>query len=349
MSMRAKLSMMSLAGAWLVLAMTGGEAVAQEVGGLCDPGTSVGHAARLAAMSGPVTAVDREGAALALRPGVAIPSGATVETAAGGRAELAFEDGTASRASRLRLGPESRLVITGGIFCSDMRPKLDEGRWNVREVGFEVGFGDAVIELAAGVDYGFGMDVKTPNASGELVRGTLDPVRVEVRVTGLPGRVLVHPIDHPRIQRQIQAMLMGGALEDLSPRDQELMKAQAVMSAFALGFLDMEEMGLLEDPQIRSMMEMMTRGRKLADLGEAEGSTVIQGVAMLAVQRGLLNVEEVRVYSQPDELTRITIGPGTLRVHNPHRLYTPAEVLRAEAGTALEVRGYDLPVRARME
>jgi hypothetical protein len=349
MSPRPKLSRMALAGVWLGLAMTAGAAAGQDVGGVCNPDASVGHAARLAAMSGTVTAADSRGTALALRPGVAIPAGATVETAAGGRAELAFEDGTASRASRLRLGPESRVVITGGIYCSDLRPKVNEGRWSVREVGFVVGSGAAVIELARGVSHAFNMDVTTPNAVARLVRGTLEPMSAAVRVTGLPDRVLVHPVDHPRIRLQIQAMLMGGTVEELPPRQQEQVKAQAVMTAFAMGFLDMQEMGLLENPQIRSMIQMMTRGRPLADLSETERATVSQGAATLAVQQGLLNVQEIRVHSQPDELTRITMGAGTLRVHNRHLGYRRDDAVRVEAGTVLEVRGYDVPVRAQLD
>lgn len=349
MSPRPKLIRMSLAGVWLALAMTGGAAVAQDVGGLCDPDGSIGHAARLATMSGTVTAVDGRGAPLALRPGVAIPAGATVETAAGGRAELAFEDGTAARASRLRLGPGSRVVITGGIYCSDLRPKADEGRWSVREVGFDLGSGEAVIDLAGGVSHAFDMDVTTPNAVARLVRGTQDPMSAEVRITGLPDRVLVHPADHPRIKLQIGAMLMGRSVEDLPARQQEQIMAQAVMTAFSMGLLDMEELGLLESPQIRSMMEMMTRGRNLADLSEDERTMVSQAVATLAVQQGLLNVQELRVHSQPDELTRITVRAGTLRVHNRHLGYRRDDVLRADPETVVEVRGYDVPVRARTD
>lgn len=44
-----------------------------------------------------------------------------------------------------RLGAGTNLTLTGGLHCSDMRPKLDGGRWSARELAMELAAGNVEI------------------------------------------------------------------------------------------------------------------------------------------------------------------------------------------------------------
>jgi hypothetical protein len=127
-----------IAGLWLLFAAAGARVSAQDPGGLCDPEASAGQAARLVSTSATAVVRGYDDRHLQLGPGDPVPPGSEIRTAAGAPAVLALEDGTGGRLSRLRIDPGSRVVVTGGLFCSDLRPKADEGRWNARELGIEL-------------------------------------------------------------------------------------------------------------------------------------------------------------------------------------------------------------------
>ncbi|MFO8033184.1 MAG: hypothetical protein R6U22_11655 [Desulfohalobiaceae bacterium] len=345
MIIQAKLSTVGFITICLLIAAV--SSYAQDPGDMCDPDVSIGHTARLAATSGTVNVYDSQGKQMQVGPGSVIPPGAKIETGPDGTAELALEDGTKDRLSRIRLDPGTRAVVSGGLYCSDLRPKADEGRWSAREAGIELLQGRLVIELAAGVSHSYNLEVKSPNSVARMVRGTQDKMNAEFYLTGLDDRQLVSPVDHPRIQSQIAGLLMGRSIDDLTPREREGVTMQAAMAAFGMGLIDMEAEGLLENPQIRSMMEMMTRGRDLSDLDENERNMVMQGVVTMAIQQGLVNPETLKVYDQPDESTRVTVHAGRMRVHNRHRGYDRNETVQVESGMFSDVKGYEVPTPPR--
>ncbi len=343
--MQANLQIIGLIIVWLLFAAAGGEVRAQDPGDMCDPDVSIGHTARLISMSGTVTVNDYTGKQVHVGNGSVIQPGSKIVTGADAQAVLSFEDGTANRLSRFRVDPGTQVIITGGLFCSDLRPKADEGRWSVREIGIELLHGELRIELAEGVSHAFNLEVNTPNSVARMVRGSRDKMIAEVRVSGLDDRPLVSLIDHPKIRIHIMGLLMGRTIDDLTPRDREGVMMQAAMAAFSMGLVDVEAEGLLENPQIQSTMEMMTRGRKLSDLSENERGMVMQGVGSMALQQGLVNPETLKVYGQTDEQTRIAVHAGRMRVHNKHRGYKRDEAFEINSGMFSEVNGYDVPTR----
>ena len=327
----------------LLFTTAGGLLFAQNPGDQCDPGLSIGHTARLVSMSGTVTVHDQNGQSVQVGEGSVIKQGSTIITDADARAVLALEDGTEARSSRIRIDPGSRVVLTGGLYCSDLRPKLDEGRWSAREAGIELFIGRLEVNLAEGVSYSYNLEVTTPNAVARMVRGTQAEMKATFSVTGLDDRPLVSVIDHPEIRKHLSALLMGRSIDDLSAREKDGVMTQAAMTAFSMGLIDMEEEGLLDNPQIRSTMDMMTRGRNLSELDEGEKGMIMQGVAGIALQQGLINPETLQVHSQPDELTNITVRAGKIRVHNKHRGWNRNEAVDIETGMFSVVMGYDVP------
>jgi len=327
----------------LLFTTAGGLLFAQNPGDQCDPGLSVGHTVRIVSMSGTVTVHDQNGQPVQIGDGSVIKHGSKIVINSNARAVLALEDGTEARSSRIRIDPGSQLVLTGGLYCSDLRPKLDEGRWSAREARIELLIGRLEVGLAEGVSYSYNLEVATPNAVARMVRGTQDEMKATFSVTGLDDRPLVSIIDHPEIRSHVSALLMGRSIDDLSPREKEGVMTQAAMTAFSMGLIDMEETDILENPQIRSTMDMMTRGRNLSELDEGEKGMIMQGVAGMAMQQGLINPETLKVHSQPDELTNVTVRAGKMRVHNKHRGWNRNEAVDIESGMFTVVKGYDIP------
>jgi hypothetical protein len=343
--MKIKIYTINFIAAWLLFTGPGQDVNAQDPGDRCEPDLSTGHTARIVSMNGTVHLFDHSGNPLQSGDGSVVPSGSKIVTDAGARAELALEDGTAGRLSRVWIGPGSEAIVTGGLYCSDLRPKWDEGRWSAREAGIELILGGVEIELAEEVSYSYNIEVKTPNAVARMVRGTEDKMIAKFRVAGLDDRQLVSVIDHPQIRSHLSGLLMGRSVDDLSPREKEGVMTQATMAALSLGLVDLGKEGLLENPQFRATLEMMTRGRKLSDLEENERNMIMQGVAAMALQQGLLNPETLKVYDRPDEHTRIEVHAGKMRVHNKHRGWNRNEAVDVETGMVSDVKGYDIPER----
>lgn len=328
---------------WVCLTLPGGGAFARDPGGACNPDASAGHAARLVSMSGSVAFYDEMGVQLGVGTDGVIPSGGRIETAPGASAELAFEDGTADRFSRFRVDGNSTLKITGGLYCSDLRPKTDGGRWSAREIGIELLLGGLEIELAPGVSHSFNLEVQTPNAMVRMVRGTVDRMAAEVRLSGMDDRPMVPVTEHPRIRTHISAFTAGRDIHSLSSREREAVMAQAAMAALSLGLIDLEATGALDDPRINATMASMTGGRKLEDLDENERTMINRTMGGMAIQMGLVDIEGLQVYGEPDELTTVIVEAGRMRVHNRHRGWKRDEAVIVEKGMYTEVRGYDLP------
>lgn len=318
-------------------------AFAQNPGDVCDPDRSVGHTARIISVNGALHVFGPDGKQIAAQEGSVIRPGAKVKTGPQDRAVLSIEDGTIDRLSRLRVVPDSEVVVTGGLYCSDLRPKTDEGRWTAREIGFELIRGGLHIELAEGVSYSYNLEVQTPNSVARMRRGTEDAMKAFFVVGGLDDRTKVPVIEHPRIRQQVTGLLMGRSMEDLSPREREGVMSQAAMAAINLGLVDIEDMGLMENPQIQSTLAMMTRGRDLAELDENERNMALQMVGTLAINQGLLDPATMLVYDQPDEKTVVGVETGTMRVHNKHRGWRRQEAVDVETGMMTEVKGYDVP------
>ena len=327
----------------LCFALFGGTVFAGDPGGKCDPGSHLGHAARLVSITGDVKLFDSQGKQLPTGRDAVVPTGGRIETSSGAAAELAVEDGTAGRSSRLRVDGGSVLTITGGLYCSDMRPKADEGRWSVREIGIQLQQGGLEIELAAGVSHSFNLEVQTPNMTARMVRGTQDRMAAAVHLTGIDDRPMVPVAEHPKIRRHLEALTGGRGMNDLSPREREGVMAQAAMAALSMGLIDLESTGALENPQIRGTVEAMARGRKLEDLPENERQMIMQAAGGMAVQMGLINADALEVHGEPDERTLVSVEAGRMRVHNRHRGWKRDEAVVVESGMVAEVRGYDLP------
>lgn len=328
---------------WASLTLPGGVAVAGDPGGACNPDVRAGHAARLVSMSGSVAVYDEQGVPLGVGTGVVVPSGGRIETAPGASAELAFEDGTADRLSRFTVEGGSSLKITGGLYCSDLRPKADGGRWSAREIGIELLLGGLEIEVAPGVSHSFNLDVQTPNATARMVRGTVDRMAAEVRLSGVDDRPMVPVAEHPRIRNQISALTGGRDMDSLSSREREGVMAQAAMTALSLGLIDLEATGALDDPRINATMTGMTGGRKFEDLDDDERTMITRAMGGIAIQMGLVDIEGLQVYGEPDELTTVIVEAGRMRVHNRHRGWKRDEAVIVQEGMYTEVRGYDLP------
>jgi|GEM_PF-1949401 len=322
-------------------------AFAQNPGEICDPDRSTGHAARIISFEGTVAFYDADGRQIQIQEGSVVPAGSTIITGAGviDKAVLSFEDGTDDRLSRLRIATGSQVVVTGGLYCSDLRPKADEGRWIARELGLELHRGFLHIELAEGVSYSYNLEVQTPNSVARMRRGTQDAMKAFFVVSRLDERTKVPVIEHPRIRQQVTGLLMGRSMEDLSPREREGVMSQAAMAAINMGLVDIDAMGLMENPQIQSTLAMMTRGRDLSELDENERNMALQMVGTLAINQGLLDPATMLVYDQPDENTVVGVEAGTMRVHNKHRGWRRQEAVDVGTGMMTEVKGYEIPLQ----
>lgn len=316
---------------------------AQDPGDDCDPDSGIGYTATLVSCSGTIKFFDHNGEELQVKAGNTIPAGTTIETGPEANGELALEDGTASRSSRLRISPETRFAVKGGLYCSDLRPKADGGRWSAREVQIELLKGNLDIEIAEGVSHSFNLDITTPNSVIRMARGTQDRMSAEIGVTSHKDIRMIPIIEHYSIKSQIAGLLRGRSIQELSEREKEAVMQQATLTAFSLGLLDIDKLGLLDNPQLRSTADMMTQGRDLSELDESEKGMIKQAVAGMALQMGLLKPEELRVPSRPDEDTYIAVHQGRLRVHNKHRGYKRDEVTEVNTGKYIIVKGYDTP------
>ncbi len=325
---------------WVI---TGVNVSAQNPGNSCDPEKSTGRAAELLSVNGEANVSGHDGKPVQAREGLVIQTGSVIQTEAGGAVELAVEDGTADRLSRLRVEPGSELVITGGLYCSDLRPKADGGRWNATEIGIELIYGELQIELARGVSHSFNFEVNTPNSVVRMMRGSVDAMGAIIKAGGLDERPMVKLMEHPKISQYVQLLLMGRNIEDLSTKEQEAMMQQATLTALSMGIIDLDAQGLMENPQLQSTLAMMTQGRNLADLPENEKESMLQMVGAMALSQGLLDPETLRVHAQPDEYTYVEVNAGKMRMHNKHRGWHRDEAVHIEAGMFSAVEGYDLP------
>ena len=341
--MIARLKIITVIVMWTIFAAPLMDANAQDPRGQCDPDSSIGHSARVVSMSGDVSLYDYKGAAIRIAAEGVIPEGAIIETGADGTVVLALEDGTTDRMSRLNVDPKTRVSLTGGLFCSDLRPKRDEGRWSAREINLELIDGSVLIDIAENVSHSFNLAVNMPNAAARMMRSSQQPMNAAFRVSGFQDRKQVPLMEHPEIRRHSMAFMMGRDIDELAERERQGILGHAAMAALGMGLIDLEEAGVLENPQIKGMMGMMTQGRDLSALSDDERKVVLATIGGLAVQEGLINPEEIMVYNHPDEMAYIAVNAGKMRVHNKHRGYRRDETVAVEAGFFSNVKGYDIP------
>ena len=327
----------------LFCVITGVNAHAQNPGDSCDPDKSTGRVAQVLSINGAANISGHDGKPVQAGEGLVIQTGSVIQTEAGGAVELAVEDGTADRLSRLRVEPGSELAITGGLYCSDLRPKADGGRWNAREIGIELNYGELQIELAKGVSHSFNFEVNSPNSVARMLRGSMDAMGAMVKAGGLDERPMVKLMEHPKISQYLQVLLMGRDIEKLSPKEREALMQQATLTALSMGLIDLDAQGLMENPQLQSTLSVMIQGRKLTDLPEYEKESMLQMVGAMALSHGLLDPETLRVHAQPDEYTYVEVNAGKMRMHNKHRGWHRDEAVDIEAGMFSAVEGYDLP------
>lgn len=88
---------------FLLFGFLNGVVLAQDPGDPCDPDQNRGHMARIGSVTGTVQVMSANGTQLTTSPGIALPSGTTVQTGVGSSAVLIVEDGTLERQSRLLL------------------------------------------------------------------------------------------------------------------------------------------------------------------------------------------------------------------------------------------------------
>ncbi len=316
---------------------------AQIAGGVCDPDADEGRAAQIDSFSGGLRVYGLDGFEARAGKGTVLAPGTTIETEPGASAQLTIEDGTADRTSILRIDPGSRVSITGGLYCSDLRPKADAGRWNTREIIFELERGKINVDLAREVSPAFGLEVLTPNAAARLIRSSEEKMNTTVRVAGLDDRAKVSLLEHPKVREHVTAFLMGRDIEELNPSEKKGIMAHAAMTAIGLGLIDIQAMGIMENPEIKPMVNMITQGRDLSELDENSKESALHMAGTMAVQQGLLDPENLTVYDQPDEHSLIEVKSGTMRVHNRHRGWDRGETVDVEAGMYAEVKGYAVP------
>lgn len=319
---------------------------AQNPGDVCDPDRSPGYVARVISLSGTVRAFDESGRQLQIASGTLITQGIKLETAMGASVEFAFEDGTQDRKSRLQVGSGTQVVLTGGLYCDDLRPMVERGVWTASEIGINLQSGSLRIDLAEGVPSLFKLVVNTPNSQAQMVRRTQDRMAAEVQVLGFEGRQLVPILEHPKIREHVSLLLMGKPLDNLSRSEKDGVLSHAVILAVNLGLMDDRQLAFLDNPQIKPVIDMMTAGRKLEELGNDERNMVLQLACGMAIEAGVVNPETLKVYNHPDELTRISVLAGMMSVHNKHRGWKLNEVVDIGSGKFTEVRGYDLPLPA---
>lgn len=316
---------------------------AQDPGDDCDPDADTGYSARLLSSSGTIGFMNQEGIELQITDGSFIPAGTFIKTGPGANAELALEDGTSGRSSRIRITPQTHFNIDGGLYCSDLRPKADRGRWSVRGVKIELIEGKMDIEIADGVSHSFDLDINTPNSVIKMLRGTQDRVSIEIKANTHDDIKMIPIIDHPKVKSNIRAFLGGRSIEELSARDREGIMLQATMTAFSMGLIDIKELDILDDPQVKSTLNMMTQGRDLAELDEAEREMAMQTASAMAIQQGLIDPEELRVPDQPAENTYIAVHQGRFRIYNKHLGFAGDKVIEIHTGKYSNIKGYEIP------
>ena len=343
--MRTKTSLTKLLTVTLILAgLTAVPVHAQNMGDSCNPGESQGHTARIGSFSGTVTIVDANNQSLSVQNGAAIPAGALLQTGSNGRVELMIEDGTNQRLSRMSVYAGTSLIVKGGLYCDDLRPIRDDGRWTVRELGFELIEGAVQFELAEEVPHRIEVNIETQNALAELQRNRQESVVVEVSAEGLDDRSLVHVMEHPVIRQNMTGMLFGRSMDDLSATDQRRMQQQAVITAIGAGFYELDEELIGSHPQAQSLIAMMGGGKPLSEMDEDQRDMIAQTVGTLLIESGELDPAEVYVYDHPDEKTVITVHTGQFRVRNSYIGFDREKMVTLEAGMTVYVNGYNEPV-----
>lgn len=343
--MRTKNSLAKLFVLILILAgFSTGTAHAQNLGDSCNPDASVGHTARIGSFSGTVSLVDAGNQSLSVQNGAAIPAGALLQTGSNGQVELIIEDGTDQRLSRMSVHAGTSLKVNGGLYCDDLRPMRDDGRWTVRRLGFEISGGSVRFELVEEVPHRIDVNIETQNALAELQRNRQESVVVEVSAEGLDDRSLVHVMEHPEIRRHMTSMLFGRSMDDLSATDQRRMQQQAVITAIGAGFYELDEELIGSHPQAQSLIAMMGGGKPLSEMDEDQRDMIAQTVGTLLIESGELDPAEVYVYDHPDEKTVITVHAGQFSVRNTYIGFDRDKMVSPEAGMTVYVNGYAEPV-----
>jgi len=343
--MRTQTSLAKIFAISLILAgFTAETAHAQNLGDSCNPDISLGHTARIGSFSGSVTLVDAGNHSLSVQNGTAIPSGALLQTGSNGQVELIIEDGTDMRSSRMSVAAGTSLYVNGGLYCDDLRPIRDDGRWTVRELAFELTEGSVRFELAEEVPTRIDVSFKSQNALAEMRRNRQEPVVVEVSADGLDDRSLVHVTEHPEISRHMTGMLFGRSIDDLSATDQRRMQQQAVITAISMGYYELEEEVIAANSQAQSVIAMMGGGRPFSELDASQKEMVAQLVGTMLIESGELDPAEVYVYDHPDESTVITVHTGQFLVRNTYIGFNRDKMVSPEAGMTVYVNGYSEPV-----
>lgn len=319
---------------------------AQDPGDTCDPDGSSGIAARVLEVVGQVNVTHSGKASMTAETGTRIPPGYTIETGAGTEIVLQIEDGTSKRDSRLRVTENSRLTVSGGLYCSDLRPKYDGGRWAARKFNLDLQAGSVSLSLSEDVNYAYNMEITTPNTVARMRRASNVPMSAEFIVKGLKAREKVSVLEHPEVKKGMAAFLMGRNIDDLGDSDKQAIMMQAVMLAVNQGIVDVEELGIMDHPQIKSTIAMITGGRSLSALDDNEKAMAVQMAGTMALSQGLLSPEGINVYSQPDEHTRILVHHGTFRVQNRHRSHRREEIIDVSGGMYSEITGTEVPALA---
>ena len=327
----------------LAVILTSTVLYAQTPGERCDPDYDVGHTTRIVSITGNVNIYERDGSRITGAIGTITRPGSIIQTGDADNVELALEDGTKDRKSRIRVEAGSQVVLSGGLYCDDLRPKANEGRWTVREIIVDLRHGSLQIEIAPEVSHNLKLAMDTPNAKIQMERRTQESMIAKVKAGGLADRAMVSVIEHPRVLQNIRHMLMGRTIEDLDPRTKEAVMMQAIPIAMNMGLLDLDEDSLLEHPDIGPTVAAMTGGRSIDTLDEGMQQHVTQMIIALAMQHGLLDPDTLMVYEHPDKHTYVTVDAGTVNVYNTLRGYSRDEVVTIASGKFSEVYGYDPP------
>ncbi|TVQ04940.1 MAG: hypothetical protein EA359_04485 [Balneolaceae bacterium] len=318
--------------------------LAQNPGESCDPDQSAGHMARLGSFTGTVTIVDMNGSHKPASLGTAIQPGSTIQTSSGSSVVLFLEDGTQERSSRLLLNEMSEASFRkGGLYCSDLRPIADDGRWSSRELELDLLTGSMRFEIAEPVSYSFNTVIRTNNSVATMQRNRNETVVIEVVSGDIGTRSMVPVMEHPVIKRHISGMLFGRSLNDLNASEQRAIKQHAVITAISMEYMDLEAEGYLNHPQAGPMVQMMTRGRSFGELDQQEKDMIAQAVGAILVDGGHINPDEVMIYDEPDERSVFRVHSGRFRLYNSHLGYSRDRVVICETGTIFEVRGYGEP------
>lgn len=316
---------------------------AQNPGDTCDPDLDTGRTARIISLNGSINIQSPDGQISNGEVGSLILHGSTIETGHNDSAILALEDGTNDRLSRLKVKPNTKTVLTGGLMCEDLRPKADKGRWWVREVGIELDKGDIEVEIAAGVSANFRKNVLTPNAEINLQRRREEKMVYRISSKGLEERNEIPLVKHPLILANLQymfGMFSANSYEELQTREQESFRQQAVNIAMELNIVDIETDELLKNPQIGRVANSLTRGQKLDEMDEESRQQTLNMIVNLAVQQNLIDTETLMVYEHPDKYTYVEVEKGKLRVRNRIKNHGREQTVTVEDGESVGIKGF---------